>query len=112
SGVRNQFVEQLVFGWAELHVPAVGRDAPLGEVDREVPEVEDRLVFLGDRHVGAPQDGLDPGDELRHTEGLGQVVVSAELEAADLVDLFTLGGENDDGNGRELAQAAADLESV
>ena len=42
------------------------------------------------RDRGAPQRGLHAAAELAHREGLGDVVVGAELEADDLVDLLGL----------------------
>jgi hypothetical protein len=53
----------------------------------------------------ATQHGADPGKQLARAEGLGEVVVGAELEAEDAVDLLALGGEHDDRH----CQLAADL---
>ena len=65
------------------------------------------------RHAGAPQRGLHPRAELAHRERLGDVVVGAELEPEDLVDLLALGAEHDDRDPLALrAQAPADLEAV
>ena len=61
---------------------------------------------------GAPQRGLHARAELAHRERLGDVVVGAELEPEDLVDLLGLGGEHDDRDRRARAQAPADLEPV
>ena len=63
--------------------------------------------------VRAPQQRLDPAHQLAQPERLGQVVVGAELEADDLVDLVVARGEDEDrhlGPGR--ADAAEDLEAV
>ena len=63
----------------------------------------------------AAQHGLDPGREHARAEGLGHVVVGAELETGDDVGFAALGGQHDDrdllglGVGLELA---ADLETV
>ena len=58
--------------------------------------------------VGAapPQQRLHAGDELADAERLGDVVVGAELEAADDLLLLALGGEHDD---RQLELPLADL---
>ena len=63
----------------------------------------------------AAEDGLDPGQQLAGREGLGDVVVGAELEAEDAVVFSSTGGDEDDGDGAEggvIAQAAADVEAV
>ena len=49
-----------------------------------------------DRAIGPAQDGLDPRDELARRERLGEVVVGAELEAEQLVELVVAGGEHHD----------------
>ena len=63
----------------------------------------------------AAQHGLDAGDELARGEGLGDVVVGAELEAVDAVVLGGARGEEDDGDDAEggvLAEAPAEVEAV
>ena len=55
---------------------------------------------------------LDAAAELAHRERLGDVVVGAELEAEDLVDLLRLGGQHDDRHRAARPQAPADLEAV
>ena len=63
--------------------------------------------------VRAPQEGLDPAHQLAQPERLGQVVVGAELEADDLVDLVVARGQDEDRHlGAGRAQAAEDLEAV
>jgi hypothetical protein len=44
----------------------------------------------------AAEDGVDARDQLGDRERLGDVVVGAGVEAADLVGLLGLGGEDDD----------------
>ena len=53
------------------------------------------------------------GMELVDAEGLGQIVVGAEVESLDLAALVGTAGEHDDRHGRALfPQAADDLEAV
>ena len=71
------------------------------------------LHHLGRRRaVGAAQHGLHPRDELGRGERLGEVVVGAELEAEDAVDLAVAGGEEDHRHLRRGADALAHLEAV
>jgi len=69
---------------------------------------------VGDRrgHARPAQRRLHPRAELSHGERLGDVVVGAELEADDLVDLLRLGGEHDDRDRAARPQPATDLEAV
>src|SRR5579884_1940 len=110
--VRHELVEQLVLGGTELDVSAVGYDTPLSKIDREIAQIENRLELLRGRNPRAPQDGFDPSQQLLNAERLGEVVVCAELEALHLVDLFTLGRQDNDGDGREFTQPSAHLEPV
>ena len=48
----------------------------------------------------ATQHGAHPRKKLAGAEGLGEVVVGAQLEAEDAVDLLALGGKHDDRNHR------------
>ena len=54
--------------------------------------------------------GPDAGGQLAQAERLGDVVVGAELEADDLVELRVLGGEHDDGHARLGPDDPADLD--
>ena len=61
----------------------------------------------------AAQERLDPAHQLAQAERLGQVVVGAELEADDLVDLVVARRQDQDRHlGAGRAQAAEDLEAV
>jgi hypothetical protein len=61
----------------------------------------------------APQQRLDACHEFQHREGLGQVVVGAQLQAKDAVHLARPCADDDDRRvARHGAGAAADLEAV
>ena len=59
-----------------------------------------------------PQHGLDARDQLARAEGLGHVVVGAELEAEHPVDLLVARRERDHRRLAERPDAPADLEPV
>ena len=68
---------------------------------------------IGEVAVRAAQQRLDPAHQLAQPERLGQVVVGAELEADDLVDLVVARGQDQDRHlGAGGAHAAQDLEAV
>jgi len=64
----------------------------------------------------APQDGADARQQLARLEGLGQVVVGADLQADHAVHGITLGGQHQHRDLRrgagQRADAAADFEAV
>ena len=101
---------------AETHVPVLDEDVQQGELlGRQVDplpgqqdlvgvpaddEIADGVLRL--RPVGPPQHRLDPGQKLRHLEGLHDVVVRAEAEAPDLVRGGAPGREEDGGHAPHL----------
>ena len=60
----------------------------------------------------APQHGLHAGDELARVEGLRHVVVGADLQTDDPVDVVAARGEDDHGDVARLAELFADGEAV
>jgi hypothetical protein len=61
------------------------------------------------------QNGFDARQELAGGEGLGDVIVGAELKAEDAVVFAGASGDEDDGDGAErgvIAQATANVEAV
>ncbi len=64
-------------------------------------------------HGGAADVGLDPGQQLPHGEGLGDIVVRAQLQAQDLVGLLLPGGEHQNGGGAALLpDGSADVKAI
>ena len=68
------------------------------------------------RPLEAAQHGLDPRQHLARGEGLGDVVVGAELKAQDAVIFSGARGEKNNGDGAQcgvmVPQPAADVEAV
>ncbi len=58
------------------------------------------------------QHRIDPRQQLARVERLGQVIVSAHLEAEDAVDVLAARGEHDDRRLRFRAHLAAQAEAV
>ena len=68
-----------------------------------------------DRRAGLlrpAQDGLDARDELARAERLGEVVVGAQLEPQELVQLVVARGEHHDGQRRGARGLAGHVEAV
>ena len=75
----------------------------------------DRLALArrgGPVELAAAQLGADAAEQLADRERLGHVVVGADLEADDLVDLGVLGGQQDDRHRAAGADVAADVEAA
>ena len=80
----------------------------------QAPSIE----FIGKRQIvpvrrdlgRAAQNSLDPRDQLARTEGLHDIIVGANLEADDAVDLRAHGGQHDDRRPVLLAQLLAEDE--
>ena len=85
----HQRSEQLKFdvGQVQLYVVAAGGSSAAIEFDSAHGEVPDRRPRLP---VGraAPQDSPDASQQLARIEWLGKIVVGADLEADDAVDVF------------------------
>ena len=91
---------------------AVAQQPVAAEVDLDAPEVDDRRRRLDrDRLLGAAEERPDPGRQLAQAERLGDVVVGAELEPDDLVELGVLGREHDDRHAGLGPDDPADLDA-
>ena len=80
------------------------------EVDLDVVEGQDPRSGRDAR--GSAQDGPHAGRQLVGVEGLGHVVVGAQVQALGLVRRGALGRQEDDRDGAPLAQLAHDLDAV
>ena len=83
-------------------------------VDSQVAVLECRRLLPLRRRliVEAPQRRADSRQQLAHGEGLGEVVVRACVERADLVGIFAPCRDDDDGHLRPAANGTDDLDAV
>ena len=89
---------------------AVHRDLVGPAIDRERADGAGGKI-LGPRQRSA-RHRADAGEQLAEAERLDHVVVRAELEADDPVDLVATRGHHDDRDLRTRAEPAAHLEAV
>jgi hypothetical protein len=108
--------QQAELGRGESDLGPIVADQPaLVRIER--PAVEDQPTSrkAAARHFGplAPaQDRLDPGQKLTRVEGLGQIVVRADLQTDDPVGFVPQGGQHQDRDGAACAQPPADRQPV
>ena len=82
---------------------------PLRQVDHQVAVLQPLLGLVAD---GAALEGAQPGGELGEAERLGQEVVGAAVEGADLALLVGVPGQDQDRHVEPAAQPAHDLDPV
>src|SRR5207249_1767215 len=110
AGVARELCEQL-----ELERPQCERRACECRATRS--EINPQLAHLDDPRLRWPglcpsQDRADTRHELARREGLGEVVVSSELEADDAVRFIVARGQDQDRDVRGVAQPSTEIEPV
>jgi hypothetical protein len=111
----EQHRQQPILGTAQGRNRAVGvRQRARRHVEMPVRElVSDRFrVRLLRLLARAPQHGANAPEQLAGTEGLGQIVVRADLEADDAIDLIAERRQHDDRQVGRRAQLAADFKTA
>ncbi len=112
AGVRGQLQQQRELARLEPDVGTVDARLAGRLVDLEPVEAQHQRTAVA-RQPGPPPDRLDPRDELARRERLGHVVVGADLQPDDAVDLIGPRGQHQDRQLAPLApQRAHDLEAV
>src|SRR5215204_1398108 len=110
--VIEQLPEQVELLWRELDVLPVDLHLTPARVDQQGAVPDLRRLRLAALRGRAAQDRLDPRNELPRVERLREVVVRADLEADDLVDVFVTRRQHQDRDVRLLPDAAADLDTI
>ena len=114
--VLHEVFEQFEFLEREEHAFAAHGDLMLANLHGDVAAhqrdvVVDHTAGL-DRALIAPQDRADAREQLAERVGLGHVIVRADLQTDDFVDLGAFGGEHDDRHAALLADAPAQGRAV
>src|ERR1051325_10551157 len=113
----NQYFEKRELTRRERYVLAVFRETACSEVQTKFAEFRDLCIRARrarrSRRRPSSQYRLDARDELAWVERFGQIVVGADLESDDAIDVVTFRCEHDD---RHVfiaaAQPTADREAV
>jgi hypothetical protein len=101
----REVLEELEIAVRQVDIACVVPRPHLREVDRDVSKLQ--LIDVG---TGSSQHRADACQQLLELERLGDVVVGAEREAADLVGLLPHRGQKDDRRAGALPPAGADVE--
>ncbi len=101
----------------EVELTRAKPEAALADVGLAAPRIDPQLADLegsiaADRGVGAPEDSLHPRHQGSRIEGLRDVVVRAELEPDDRIDVVGPCGQHQDRGLAAAPNLAADLEAV
>ena len=108
-GPRGEEVEQIELQRREWHRPAVAFHRAPARVDAQAGGLGHAF---GERATRAPQQRAHARDQFGGAEGLGDVVVSADLEPEEFVALARARGDDENGHLAVATQAARDLEPV
>src|SRR5262245_37265447 len=93
--MRHEELEQLELPEREAGAFAIDRRLVGVEVDAQSPALEDLVRQREVLPVGSPQDGPYPRHQFPRRERLGDVVVGAELETEDAIDLLRARRQHD-----------------
>jgi hypothetical protein len=110
-GVRGEGLQQAVLGRREVDLASGDRDAATLEIDFQVAGAKYR-VRTGRRARRVPQSDANAGEKLIDPEGLGQVVVSTNVERNHLVPLGRPRRKNHDRRARVAANVTDGVHAV
>ncbi len=109
AGRAHEHFEDGEFEGSEIDGAAVTEDAAAAGIEADTVYVD---ADGGGSGVGAAEDGTDAGGELAGIKRLREIVVRAQFQADDSIDVFAARGEHKDGDLALGAKALEDLEAV
>ena len=113
AGALREHDEHLELDERQLRRLAANIDGSARHVDAKLAALDELLAFARQvRRRGSAQQRSHPASELPDRERLRDVVVRAELESENLVELLPARREHDDRHVALSAQSLADLEAV
>jgi len=112
ASVVEQLPEQVELLRSKLDLLVTHTRLATARIDDEVAVHDDLALTVAPLGRRPPKDRPDPRHELARVEGLGEVVVGADLEPDDLVHVLVARGQHEDGHVGVLADPLADLDAV
>jgi hypothetical protein len=110
AGVHDEMAQQVEFLRGQLYLLAAAQDVAADQIDRQVARNKNRQFPL--RLEGATQCRAHSRHQLRHAEGLADVIVGAEVERLDHRPLVMARRQHDDWHRRCLADLADKFEAA
>jgi len=98
TGLAEKQLEQSEFDAGQIQWSFFERSLPRLRIKANVAIDERRRCGTGLSR--AAEDGTDAGDEFARIEGLWDIIVGADFETEDFVDVLAARGENQHGNRR------------
>ena len=111
SSVTHEHLEELEFLQRHADLAAVHGNRVAVDVERDAAALEETVVQIRLGSSQPSEHSAHPSQELAGRIGLGDVVVGAEFEPHDDVDLGVLRREHNDRNGRRRTQLPTHLGS-
>lgn len=111
-GVCRNGLQDVELRPRQRHQPAVDRHLVGAHIDGQSTEAHHLLRRIRARTPGAPQYGLDAGDQLAIAERLDQIVVRPHGQTDDPVCLVPACGQHQDAAIRERADLPAHLNPI
>jgi len=108
--LTGESCHELEFGRGQVDPAAGNAHQHPGEVKLDVADAQ--VLGRGARPIRTSQHCPNTCHQLLGAEGLGDVVVGAELEANQLVGLVRAGGEHDDRHARVAAELSRHVQAV
>jgi hypothetical protein len=99
AGVSGEELKELKFFCGEFLDGFAAAQLKSFRVDGDVADVENFLsvLFGGGSCAGTTKEGVNSGEQFADAEGLGDVVVSAEIQSDDFVDFLTFRSQHQNG---------------
>src|ERR1700760_950122 len=108
--IPQEHLQQTELDASEINRNAVHPYFARGRIKLDL--TDDDGVAGGRRARSAAQDGTDARDQFTRVEGLGQVVVRADFEPENTIDVFAARGKDEHRNRRVCAYPAQHIESA
>ena len=109
----DQQAQDAVFAWGEGHRLSVHHDTFGDIIQFDAADDETlRLLHLCSQHGVSPQLRSYPGQYLHGVKGLGDIIVSADVQPQNLIGAFAFGGQQNDGNIGSFTQFGGDGNSI
>ena len=110
AAIGDEQAQHIKFLGGEIDFLPAKRDRAQILIDAQFVHRQDIALLFFARRAHAAQDGLDTRLDFQNVERLGHIIVRAVFQAEDLIHIFALCGEHDDGHVGFLTDALTDFD--